>query len=385
MYPYIHTGDSITVVIGGKPSVISTTHPNFTKISDAIKAGNWSDIDAMIDIPAAVKRFSDGELEVFDNEVLFQGEPLHNAAVDRLLTLMNQGFDVKPLVNFLNRVVNNPDPRAITGLYAWLERGKLPIAPDGCIIAYKLVRQDFMDLYTGKFDHTPGNIVSQSRFKCDSDPNQTCSSGLHFCSAEYLPMYGGRDAKVVLVKIDPADVVAFPHDYGISKGRCCRYEVMQEIDRETASTFFGGAALFSSASDIDEVDESDDDGSFEGMFALNSDDDLDLEGLFTLDSDYDKCLAVKDLDGDDCFTVTKKGVRDVGPWFSISREGDGRAFRSQVKFSSADFDIIGDLLYWEDHPVVRFTSEYGAQLLPLDRSVSYPFRLTNDGRIFVKN
>jgi hypothetical protein len=369
MYPYIHTGDSITVVINGKPSVIALSHPNFTKISDAIKANLWTEIETLIDIPAAVKRFSDGELEVFDNEVLFQGEPLHNAAVDRLLALMTQGFDVKPLVNFLNRVVNNPDARAVTGLYAWLERGNLPISPDGCIIAYKLVRQDFMDHYSGKFDHTPGNIVSQSRFKCDPDPDRTCSSGLHFCSAAYLPHYGGGNSKIVLVKVDPADVVAFPHDYDISKGRCCRYEVTQEIDRDTAAEFFAGAALYSSPSDIDEVEEEEEEAS--------SDE-------FTLDYDYDRCLTVLDADGDDCFTITKKGLRDLAPWLELSHVGDARAYRPRCDFSSADFVIDGDTLYWKSQPVVRFGEGLEAKLLTLDMSIVYPFRTTTDRRIFLK-
>ena len=39
----------------------------------------------------------------------------------------------------------------------------------------------------------------------------------------------GSGDKIVLVKINPADVVSIPDDYGFAKGRCCRYEVVADI------------------------------------------------------------------------------------------------------------------------------------------------------------
>lgn len=40
-----------------------------------------------------------------------------------------------------------------------------------------------------------------------------------------------------LDKVSPADVVAFPTDYNLSKARCCRYEVLQEVP---GAQFFEG-------------------------------------------------------------------------------------------------------------------------------------------------
>jgi hypothetical protein len=63
----------------------------------------------------------------------------------------------------------------------------------------------------------------------DDDANRTCSSGLHFCSQDYLSHFGGSDSRVVIVKINPRDVVSIPTDYDFSKGRCSRYEVIGEV------------------------------------------------------------------------------------------------------------------------------------------------------------
>jgi hypothetical protein len=42
----------------------------------------------------------------------------------------------------------------------------------------------------------------------------------------------------VIVKINPRDVVSIPTDYNDSKGRACRYEVVDEIDKDKADEAF---------------------------------------------------------------------------------------------------------------------------------------------------
>ena len=67
----------------------------------------------------------------------------------------------------------------------------------------------------------------------NEDKNQTCSSGLHFCSLDYLPNFGRGDGnRVVILEIDPADVVSIPSDYNNAKGRACRYKVISEHNAE---------------------------------------------------------------------------------------------------------------------------------------------------------
>src|SRR3546814_19689465 len=84
-------------------------------------------------------------------------------------------------------------------------------------------RTDTLFPYTTLFRSMP-------RSECDEDPDRTCSSGIHFCSIDYLKKgpVGSSDDPVMIVKIDPADVTAIPRDYNDTKGRCCRMEVVDE-------------------------------------------------------------------------------------------------------------------------------------------------------------
>ena len=74
------------------------------------------------------------------------------------------------------------------------------------------------------------------RYDVDDNRDNTCSTGLHFCSKDYLNSFGG--ARTVIVKINPRDVVSIPSDYNQTKGRACRYEVVGEIDQDKADQAF---------------------------------------------------------------------------------------------------------------------------------------------------
>lgn len=134
---------------------------------------------------------------------------------------------------FMVKAANNPNDLSASDMFEFITVNKLPLAVDGDILAYKIVRNDFLDIHSGTKDHTPGNVVTEEN--ADFDRNQTCSNGLHFCSKDYLPQYGGffgcgdKTNKLVLVKIDPEHVAAFPRDYNNAKGRCVQYTVVTEL------------------------------------------------------------------------------------------------------------------------------------------------------------
>lgn len=159
--------------------------------------------------------------------------PLSDAIIKKITTMASQGFDCKPMVNFLSNLYRNPSETAIAELYLFIEACNLPITEDGHFIAYKIVRNDYMDIYTGKMDNSVGKVLEMPRGLVDADRQNTCSRGLHFCSKEYLNAYGSsrRDAdRCMLVKINPADVVAIPSDYNNAKGRTWKYEVVSEVE-----------------------------------------------------------------------------------------------------------------------------------------------------------
>lgn len=247
MYPYIIQGDSMTIVIDGRSSTISrVTHPKFDQVLDAIRANDWDAVPDLVDLIAVIRDYTsqNGDIEVRDGDVYFQDKPFANAISDRLLAMLEEDLPIEPLCNFLTNLKKNPSKRAVDELYGFLENNSLPLTPDGHFVAYKKVRDNYMDIHSGKFDNSVGEICEMPRNEVDEDKDRTCSSGLHFCSLEYLPSFGGYSgSRVVLVKINPRDVVSIPSDYNNAKGRACRYEVIaehttdREQDRDTTDAF----------------------------------------------------------------------------------------------------------------------------------------------------
>lgn len=82
---------------------------------------------------------------------------------------------------------------------------------------------EFTDFRTKSMVIKLGEPVSMDREDCDSDPNQTCSSGLHVGAPGYVRNFGHRDAYIIACLVSPADVVAVPKDYSYEKMRCCKY------------------------------------------------------------------------------------------------------------------------------------------------------------------
>ena len=232
----IVTNDAVTIVIDGHTTPIVASHPNYDRIrqiaAEALTDADYQPIVQLLDIPAAVEEFSEGRVTVVDGEVLYDGTITHNAVSERILAMMGEGFTVGPMLRFLENLMENPSFRAVNELYGFLEASDLPITPDGCFLAYKQIRMDWKDHYTGKFDNSIGATPSMNRNEVNEDPNQTCSEGLHVCSQEYLPKYGGG-GRTVLCKVNPRDVVSVPRDYNNSKMRTCAYTVISEVEKGT--------------------------------------------------------------------------------------------------------------------------------------------------------
>lgn len=243
-FPHIYQGDSLTIFIEGKQHTINReTHPNFDKVITAMRDEDWDAIPDLVDMSRALANFTsdNGDIEVKDGDVYYLGRPFHNAMTDRLLAMLEEGFPVDALCNFLSRLKENPSKRAVDELYGFLENNDLPLTEDGYFLAYKKVREDYTDIHSGTFDNSVGQTCSMPRNEVNEDKDQTCSSGLHFCSLDYLPHFGGRSGyRVMIVQINPRDVVSIPSDYENAKGRTCRYEVIAEHtveNRDTTSAF----------------------------------------------------------------------------------------------------------------------------------------------------
>jgi len=236
-YPFILQGSNVTVVIDGKPHTISKTHVTYQKVVDAIKAQDWDTVKNIIDPVKVVLNYGAGNVSIQGEKLFWKGQPFAGVLATRMIAMLQDGFSVEPMVNFMHNLMKNPSKRSVDELYGFLEKNNLPLTPDGYFLAYKKVRRDFKDIHSGTMDNSPGTIVEMERNQVDDNKDQTCSTGLHFCGLSYLDHFGGNDSRVVIVKIDPADVVSIPSDYNGAKGRACRYEVIGEMGVKAEDAF----------------------------------------------------------------------------------------------------------------------------------------------------
>lgn len=242
-YIFARGGQSVTLILKGRPYTVASDNGRYAELVEAIKADDWDAIEKIVEAAASYGPIIDafGDVTVYGGHVVYQGRELHNYLVTKIIDFHEAGLPLDPLGRFMQNVLRNPDRRAQDDLYDWCERAGLPITSDGCIIAYKAVRPDYLDHHSRTIDHTPGQVPEMDRDACDPDPATTCSRGLHFCAASYLASYvSNRNSRILLLKINPADVVAFPRDAGGAKGRACRYEVIEEIPPETVDEHFDG-------------------------------------------------------------------------------------------------------------------------------------------------
>jgi hypothetical protein len=228
---YIVTSESITIVVGGKPYTASVSNANFPQIKERIVNEDFDGIEELFDTGAAVGQFTNGNIVVQNNAVLYKGENVDNHVVDRILDFMRQGLPYKPLCNFLDKLMQNPSRRAVQELYRFLEHKKMPLTPDGNFLAYKSVRSDWTDHHTGKFSNTVGSVLEMTRQAVCDDANIGCSYGFHAGSLDYAKSFGGGDSRLLIVEINPADVVSIPHDCNCQKLRTAKYKVVGTFER----------------------------------------------------------------------------------------------------------------------------------------------------------
>lgn len=151
--------------------------------------------------------------------------------IENIIPLINASVDsdnITGLSKFFERmaIIQDKTPHTAQELLKFLEKGDLPIADDGSIIAYKLVFKEkdyFVDCHTRKVKQNIGSIISMDPSLVDPNRRIECSAGFHIARRDYLKsMYGDT---ILLVKFNPEDVVAVPI-YEPSKIRVSSYKVI---------------------------------------------------------------------------------------------------------------------------------------------------------------
>ena len=227
---FILGSDSITVFLDNKPYPVNKQAKTYAAVLDAVRANDTEKLRDLLNLRDNLIKSFNGQSDVIriDGSSIFYGDrEVTGLITQRIFEAINLGLGATPFIKFLELLHQNPSKRAVDELFGFIEKCALPITDDGHFLAYKRVQDNYTDVHSGKFDNSVGQVLTMPRNRVDEDKNRTCSAGLHFCSYDYLAHFSG--SRIMVLKINPADVVAIPADYNDTKGRTCRYEVVDEI------------------------------------------------------------------------------------------------------------------------------------------------------------
>jgi hypothetical protein len=261
---YIITDNGIVLIHNGQHHTASNDHSKFAEIRDALVNEQYDQAVTIMNIREAVKQFltTDEKFTLENDLIVLGGRAFSDAVTDKVLKMIEGGNKAQPLFSFLENVRSNPSRSAQTELLFFCVANGFMITDDGAILAYKSVQGDYTDIHSGSVLNKPYSlmteieqevyrggitndngvtvrvvngvtVVSMVRNDVDDRRDVTCSTGLHFAAFRYASTWAGpidgERRKLVLMKVNPRDVVSIPSDYNNEKGRCCEYAVVDEI------------------------------------------------------------------------------------------------------------------------------------------------------------
>jgi hypothetical protein len=263
---HLITDSGILIFAENQQFQMAQDHPNFRVVKEKLQARDYTGLLELLDVRATVRKWlSVNPRFTLTNDLLaLDGVAFSDKVSRKVLRMIDAGNDPQGLFNFLLKVRQNPSSVAQNELLSFCVANKFMIHVDGDILAYKSVRDDYMDIHSGSVFYKPRHLmtpdeaetyqrgvmmgrqrnvrvvtdfgvttVTMPRFAVDDDRNNVCSHGLHFAAHQYAENFGSADSRMLVLKVNPADVVSIPADYNNSKGRTAKLAVVTEIPRST--------------------------------------------------------------------------------------------------------------------------------------------------------
>lgn len=302
---YARTGDKITIFLGTDFYEVEDTEENRELFIPLAKENKTEELQELLDqnededvrvVLNADDRF---ERDPESGRIYLAGteRPVPRTLADRIRQSLDEGYPIEAEVNFWKNCLLNPEPSSVDQLWNFTQEHNVPLTHQGLLLCYKKVRTQpyydtdtgeeigvanrdgnlildgpeydalsgqmrelalsdemmFVDIYSGDFNNSVGQIVSMPREDVVNNPNKACAPGLHTASMEYIPHYGtngnisapeGKDSweecslteihdylqsydgdPIVEVLVNPRHVVSVPHDHDHAKIRTCQYFV----------------------------------------------------------------------------------------------------------------------------------------------------------------
>lgn len=225
--------DFVHVIMPGIGAfALEASHETFPAMKRALLKKQWARVPHLINLARQLGYQTQGQVTIEKGIPFYKGTKMEGYLGTLLAETVRRGknSELPSLLKFANNVYQNPDPKTRDEVYQFLELSKMPRTDDGCFLAYKCVRADFTDCHTGKYDNTPGETPAMPRKAVNSNTREACSSGFHFAALDYIrDGFGSKGNRVVMIKINPRDVVAIPEYKDTLKGRTWYYEVVKEL------------------------------------------------------------------------------------------------------------------------------------------------------------
>ncbi len=236
-YPVLVTPDSVIIIKGGKRLIAHKNHANYNKIVDCIRKDSYTNIERLFDVKTRIEKCFG--VTIHNNCVFYKNKQLHGVVVDKILSFMNLGLPHRPLLKFLDKLMQNPNDYCRDQLYKYIEKYGLAIDEDGMVISWKAVRSDFFDKYSGTVNWRPGKTHKMKLEDCEQNHLVGCAKSYHTGAASYVLSYGSGDDRFVMTKFNPKHVVSCPADCDWQKLRVCQLTSVKEVKREDLRSISG--------------------------------------------------------------------------------------------------------------------------------------------------
>lgn len=257
---YIANNTGIVFFFNGKPLKVEKGSSQYLRIIKAFDLPEQDQEEAISEILTQTSgSFTQDGFKVSPDSVFYLEDRLPTVLANKVRSLIEEGLPISIFAKFWDNLKKNPSSSSVRELYDFLSYKELPITEDGCFLAYKGLNSNYWSIsgnpktkvIKGKVDSQGrifngiGEEIEVERYEVDDNRENHCSFGLHAGSLDYAKDFSR--GKVVVVKINPKDVVSVPSDYNCQKSRICAYTVVSDFEQEISSsaTDENGEEMFS--------------------------------------------------------------------------------------------------------------------------------------------